>query len=89
MSPQPSLSPAQDAAADGDRIARRNAAILAAAQALGGATASIVIATGSLTAASLLPEAPGLATLPISCVTAAYSCVRSAWLPPQLTIQMA
>ena len=68
MSPQPSLSPAQDAAADGDRIARRNAAILAAAQALGGATASIVIATGSLTAASLLPEAPGLATLPISCM---------------------
>jgi MFS family permease len=68
MSPQPSLSPAQDAAADGDRIARRNAAILAAAQALGGATGSIVIATGSLTAASLLPEAPGLATLPISCM---------------------
>ncbi|MXN67324.1 MFS transporter [Stappia sp. GBMRC 2046] len=50
-----------------DRLAKRNAMLLAVAQALGGAAASIVFATGSLIGASLLGSDKSLATLPISC----------------------
>ncbi|MHC5653864.1 MFS transporter [Stappia sp. ICDLI1TA098] len=50
-----------------DRLAKRNAALLAAAQALGGASASIVIASASLVGASMLGADKSLATLPVSC----------------------
>lgn len=49
-----------------DRLARRNAVLLAIAQALGGASASIVIASASLVGASLLGADKSLATLPVS-----------------------
>lgn len=49
-----------------DRLARRNALLLAFAQAVGGATASIVIATGPLVGYSLLETDKSLATLPVS-----------------------
>jgi MFS family permease len=48
-----------------DRIARRNAAVLACAQALGGANPAIVVSLGGLVGASLAPT-PDLATLPVS-----------------------
>ncbi len=48
-----------------DRRARRNAIRLAAAQALAGANATVVFATGAIVGATLAPD-PGLATLPIS-----------------------
>ena len=48
-----------------DRRARRNAIRLAAAQALAGANATVIYATGSIVGATLAPE-PGLATLPVS-----------------------
>lgn len=50
-----------------DRLARRNALLLAAAQALGGASASIVIASGSLVGAGMHGSDKSLATLPVSC----------------------
>lgn len=50
-----------------DGLARRNAVLLACAQALGGASASIVIASGSLVGASMLGADKSLATLPVSC----------------------
>ncbi|WP_349360472.1 MFS transporter [Stappia sp.] len=49
-----------------DRLARRNAVLLACAQALGGASASIVIASASLVGAGLLGADKSLATLPVS-----------------------
>lgn len=49
-----------------DRLAKRNAVLLALAQALGGASASIVIATGPLVGYMMLEEDKSLATLPVS-----------------------
>ncbi|MEP1189640.1 MAG: MFS transporter, partial [Roseibium sp.] len=49
-----------------DKMARRNALLLAFAQALGGASASIVIATGPLVGYMMLDEDKALATLPVS-----------------------
>ncbi|MEM9634736.1 MAG: MFS transporter [Pseudomonadota bacterium] len=49
-----------------DRLARRNALLLAFAQALGGASASIVIATGPLVGYMMLEQDKSLATLPVS-----------------------
>ncbi|MCX2723296.1 MFS transporter [Roseibium salinum] len=49
-----------------DRLAKRNALLLALAQALGGASASIVIATGPLAGYMMLEEDKSLATLPVS-----------------------
>ena len=49
-----------------DRLARRNALLLALAQALGGASASIVIATGPLVGYMMLESDKALATLPVS-----------------------
>lgn len=50
-----------------DARAKRNALVLAAAQALGGANASIVIATAGLSGGYLLPaDQAGLATIPVS-----------------------
>ena len=52
-------------AATGDRLARRNVLVLAAAGALAGANASVIFATGAIVGSMLAPD-PGLATLPIS-----------------------
>jgi len=49
-----------------DRLAKRNALLLALAQAIGGASASIVIATGPLIGYMMLGEDKSLATLPVS-----------------------
>lgn len=48
-----------------DRRARRNALRLAAAQALAGANATVIFATGAIIGATIAPD-PALATLPIS-----------------------
>ncbi|HYZ64738.1 MAG TPA: MFS transporter, partial [Acetobacteraceae bacterium] len=56
----PLAQPATD-----DRRARANALRLAAAQALAGANATVVFATGSIIGATLAPD-PGLATAPLS-----------------------
>lgn len=49
----------------GDRLARRNAAILAATQALAGSNNTVMLATGSITGAMLAPD-KAYATLPIT-----------------------
>ncbi len=49
-----------------DRLARRNALLLALAQAIGGAASSIVLATGPLVGYMMLEEDKSLATLPVS-----------------------
>jgi len=56
----------EDAALFDDGLARRNAVILAVAQAIGGAVMPIGIATGTLVAVMLAPEAPALATAPMT-----------------------
>jgi len=48
-----------------DRLARRNAFVLALAQALAGANNSVIVSTGGIVGSTLAPD-PGLATLPIS-----------------------
>jgi MFS family permease len=48
-----------------DRLAARNALVLAAAQALAGGNNTVIVATGGI-AGSLLAPSPALATLPIS-----------------------
>jgi predicted MFS family arabinose efflux permease len=48
-----------------DRLARRNAMVLSAAQALGGANNTIIFSTGSIIGAVLAPD-KGLATLPLT-----------------------
>jgi MFS family permease len=48
-----------------DRLAARNAAVLAIAQALAGANNTVVVATGAIAGSMLSPD-PALATLPIS-----------------------
>ena len=48
-----------------DRLAARNAAVLAVAQALAGGNNTVIVATSSIIGSMLAPE-PGLATLPIS-----------------------
>jgi MFS family permease len=55
---------ARDAAAD-DRLARRNALVLAVALALAGANNTVLIATGGLVGAVLAPDR-SLATVPIT-----------------------
>jgi MFS family permease len=54
-----------DAVAMGDRLARRNAVILAVATALAGANTTVMFATGAIVGAQLAPMR-SLATLPIS-----------------------
>lgn len=58
------VQPLGDSAA-GDRLARRNAVILAVAQALAGGNSTVVITTGGLIGAAMAPD-PGLATLPVT-----------------------
>jgi MFS family permease len=48
-----------------DRLAKHNTLVLAVAQALAGANASVIVATGGIAGAILAPD-PALATLPIS-----------------------
>ena len=52
-------------AAAGDRLARRNAVVLATGQAFAGANNTVLVATGSIVGAVLAPD-KSLATLPIS-----------------------
>ena len=56
--------PAVDAAA-GDRLARRNALVLAVAQALAGGNNTVLVATAGIVGAMLAPD-KSLATLPIT-----------------------
>ncbi|GAA0783153.1 MFS transporter [Roseibium denhamense] len=49
-----------------DRLAKQNAVLLGLAQAIGGASASIVIATGPLVGYMMLDEDKSLATVPVS-----------------------
>jgi MFS family permease len=58
------VADASDPAA-GDRVARRNALVLAIAQALSGGNSVVIIATGGIVGAMLAPD-KGLATLPIT-----------------------
>jgi MFS family permease len=51
--------------AAGDRLAKRNALVLATGQALAGANNTVIVATGSILGVMLAPD-KGLATLPIS-----------------------
>jgi MFS family permease len=51
--------------AAGDRLARRNAAVLAVAQALAGGNTTVIFATGGIVGATLAPER-AMATLPLS-----------------------
>jgi len=53
------------AIASDDRLARRNALVLAAAQALAGGNNAVVLATGAIVGAMLAPD-KSLATLPVS-----------------------
>lgn len=50
-----------------DALARRNAIVLAVAQALGGANNTIIFSTASIVGAVIAPD-KGLATLPITCM---------------------
>jgi MFS family permease len=52
-------------AATGDRLAKRNALVLATGQALAGANNTVIVATGSILGVMLAPD-KSLATLPIS-----------------------
>src|ERR1700736_6132353 len=53
-----------DAAVD-DRLARRNALVLAVTQALAGGNNTVIVSTGGIVGSVLAPDG-GLATLPIS-----------------------
>jgi predicted MFS family arabinose efflux permease len=61
------LAPAEPVltAAEGDRLAKRNALVLAVTQALAGGNNSVLVATAGIVGIMLAPE-KGLATLPIS-----------------------
>lgn len=50
---------------DGDQLARRNALVLSAAQALGGANPAIIVSLGGIVG-SQLASSPALATVPVS-----------------------
>lgn len=57
-----------------DGLARRNARLLAAAQAIGGAMTSITIATGGLAGFYLLGDDKSLSTLPITTMVLGTAC---------------
>ena len=58
----------------GDRLARRNAAVLALAQAIGGALTSMTVALGGLVGVYLLNENAELATLPVTAMIVGTAC---------------
>lgn len=57
-----------------DRLARRNAFVLALAQAMGGALTSITISIGGLVGVYLLSESTKLATLPVTTMVVGTAC---------------
>ena len=57
-----------------DRLARRNAFVLAMAQAMGGALTSITISLGGLVGVYLLSESSRLATLPVTAMIVGTAC---------------
>ena len=76
--------PVADALA-GDRLARRNALVLAIAQALAGGNNTVLVATAAIVGTMLAPD-KGLATLPISIFvlgmwlgTLPMGCSRVGW----------
>jgi MFS family permease len=76
------ISPASDAGADaGDRRARGNVLRLAVAQALAGANASVIFATGAIIGNTLAPD-PAWATVPLSVfvVGMALGTLPAGWL---------
>lgn len=76
------ISRAPDTGADpGDRRARRNVLRLAVAQALAGANASVIYATGAIIGSTLAPD-PSWATVPISVfvVGMALGTLPAGWL---------
>ena len=58
-------SPISESSSFDDRLARRNAVLLATATALAGANATVIFATAAIVGSVLAPD-KGLATLPIS-----------------------
>jgi len=58
-------APQELTAEQGDRLARRNAFVLAVSMMLAGANASVIVATGAIVGSMLAP-APGWATVPVS-----------------------
>ena len=60
-------------AQDGDALAKRNAMVLACAQALGGASPSIVISLGGIVGASLITDQT-FATVPVSLMQLGIAC---------------
>lgn len=57
----------------GDALARRNAIVLALAQALAGANATVIFATGAITGSRIAPD-PAWATLPITVFVVGMAC---------------
>ena len=70
-------------AAAGDRLAKRNALVLAMGQALAGANNTVIVATGSILGSMMAPD-KSLATLPISMmVCGIWAGTLAARLPRQ------
>jgi MFS family permease len=64
---------AQTIAQQGDALARRNALVLASAQALGGANPAIVVSLGGIVGAQLVSD-PAFATVPVSAMHLGLAC---------------
>ena len=60
-------------ALSGDRLAKRNALVLASGQALAGANNTVIVATGSILGSMMAPD-KSLATLPISIMVVGIAC---------------
>src|SRR5437660_10458983 len=60
-------------AAAGDRLAKRNALVLATGQALAGANNTVIVVTGAILGSMMAPE-KSLATLPISLMVCGMAC---------------
>lgn len=69
-----------------DRLARRNALVLAFAQAMGGALTSITIALGGLVGIYLISAQTPLATLPVTAMVVGTACgtLPAAWILERL-----
>ena len=67
----------------GDKLARKNALVLAFAQALAGGNNTVMLATGGIVGSMLAP-AKGLATLPISIYVLGlwFGALPFGWLAP-------
>ena len=60
-------------AIDGDRLAKRNALVLAGAQALGGANPAIIVSLGGIVGAQLVSD-QAFATVPVSLMQLGIAC---------------